>query len=297
MKEQVYTYYPGCSVETSSKGYEQSTQAVASRLGIRLVELEDWNCCGATAYMSVEELPSLAIAARNLALAEPHGRPLVTPCPACFITLKKTNSYLAESPKLKEQVNEALDEAELKYNGTVEVRHLLSVLTKDVGAQAIKAQVKRNLGGLKVACYYGCQIVRPGEEFDNAEMPTTMDTLLAELGAEPVYFPMKTKCCGASLIASTRDVALRLVKDILLCAQQYGAECVVTACPLCQLNLDAYQEQINQQYNLNFKIPVLFITQLIGIALGIPNENLGLRTNIVAPQSLFEKYKLAVERV
>ncbi len=296
MKEQVYTYYPGCSVKASAKGYEQSTLAVAERLGIRLIELEDWNCCGATAYMSVEELPSLAIAARNLALAESHGRPLVTPCPACFITLKKTNSCIAEFPKLKEQVNEALDEAELKYNGTVEVRHLLSVLTNDVGAQAIKAQAKRDLGGLKVACYYGCQIVRPGEEFDNAEMPTTMDSLLAELGAEPVYFPMKTKCCGASLIASAQDVALRLVKDILICAQQYGAECIVTACPLCQLNLDAYQDQINQKYNLDFQIPVLFITQLIGMALGIPNENLGLRTNIVPAKPLLEKYQALQER-
>lgn len=296
MEEQVYTYYPGCSIEASSKGYEQSTRAVAERLGIRLIELEDWNCCGATAYMSVEELPSLVLAARNLALAESHGRPLVTPCPACFVTLSKTNSYLAEFPKLKEQVNEALDEADLSYNGTVEVYHLLSVLTNEIGAEAIQAKAKRDLHGLKVACYYGCQIVRPRQEFDDPEMPTTMDSLLAELGAEPIYFPMKTKCCGASLIASAQDVALRLVKDILICAQQYGAECIVTACPLCQLNLDAYQNRISQQYNLNFQLPILFFTQLIGLALGVSNESLGLRTNIVPAKPLFEKYQALQER-
>lgn len=289
MEERVYTYYPGCSLEATSKAYDRSTQAVAAQIGIKLIELPDWNCCGATAYMSVNELLSFSISARNLALAEQYGRPLVTPCAACFTTLNKTNTYLAEFPKLKEQVNEILDEAELEYNGTVQVRHLLSIFTHDVGADAIKAKVKRDLGGLKVACYYGCQIVRPLHEFDDPEMPNTLDTLINGLGAEAVYFPMKAKCCGGSLIGSTEDAALRLIKDILICAHQYEAKCIVTACPLCQINLDAYQERVRRRYNLDFQMPILFFTQLIGLALGVPDETLGLRSNIVSAESLVEK--------
>ena len=296
MEELVYSYYPGCSLEATSKAYDRSTRAVAERLGIRLIELEDWNCCGATAYMSIQELLSFAISARNLALAEQYGRPLVTPCAACFTTLNKTNTYLAEFPKLKEQIDEILDEGDLTYNGTVQVRHLLSVFTHDFGTEAIQAKAKRDLRGLKVACYYGCQIVRPLHEFDDPEMPTTMDTLFEQLGAEAVYFPMKAKCCGGSLIGSTEDVALRLIKNILLCADQYEADCIVTACPLCQINLDAYQKRVCRQYNLNFQIPILFFTQLVGLALDVSSKDLGLRTNIVPAKPLLEKYQALQER-
>lgn len=292
-EEKVYTYYPGCALGATGKAYAISTEIVAPMLGMKLRELEDWNCCGATAYMSVRELTSFAIAARNLALAEPYQNDLVTPCSACYTVLNKTNRYLREFPDLKEKIDNILAEVDLKYSGTIEVRHLFNVMLEDVGIDEMKSLVKRDLKGLKVACYYGCQLVRPfAGDNEDEEMPEGMDQLVKALGAEPVYYPMKTKCCGGALIGTSQETALRLIKNLLMCARQNQADCIITPCPLCQINLDAYQSKVEKKYHMSFSLPILFHSQLIGLAIGAPIDKLGLETLIVPMEPALSKYAI-----
>jgi heterodisulfide reductase subunit B len=269
-----YTYYPGCSLESAHHGYSQSVKKVFSHLDCNLIELEDWNCCGATSYMSVKETVSFAISARNLALAEKYDRDIVAPCSACFTILSKTNRYLKQLPDFHKKINECLAEAGLKYNLSCNVRHPLDVLMNDIGIETIKAKAKRNLDGLKIANYYGCQIVRPERGFDDREEPMLMDNMFAALGAENVYYPFKVKCCGGMLMTTYEDVALKLNREIIGSAVENGADCIVTTCPLCQMNVEAYQDKINEVYKTNYHIPVLFFTQLLGLAFGFDDHQL-----------------------
>lgn len=286
-----YTYFPGCSSsEGSAKAYGRSAQAVSKVLETELIELDDWNCCGSTPYSTLDELASLCLAARNLALAEKRGVDLVTPCSACYVILRRTNSLLKEYPQLKGKVAEALAAGGLEYRGTVRVRHLLDVFAHDIGYGAIKTKVKRNLGGLKVAPYYGCQAVRPTPSFDHPEAPESLDELVASLGGEPVPFPLKSRCCGGSLIISEEASALDLIRQLLDCAVSNGARCIATICPLCQMNLDAYQGKVNKKFKTNFNLPVLFFTQLMGIAFGIDGRGLGLKMSIVPAERVLAKY-------
>ncbi|MFC1869909.1 CoB--CoM heterodisulfide reductase iron-sulfur subunit B family protein [Chloroflexota bacterium] len=283
-----YAYYPGCSSEATAKALELSNQAIAGSLEIELVELEDWTCCGSTPYGSLDRLEAIPVAARNLALAEKTGFDLVTPCSSCFLTLHGANLRLKESPRLMAQVNEALAEANLEYRGTVRVRHLTEVLVNDITPEVIATRVKRPLDGLKVAPYYGCQMVRPDYGFDNPESPQSLDRLVASLGAEAVPYPMKNRCCGGSLIISEEELALGLIRRLLDSAAQNGARCIITPCPLCQINLDAYQGKVNRKFKTNFKLPVFFVTQLIGLALGVEAKSLGLDKNIVSPSGVLD---------
>lgn len=286
-----YSYFPGCSAsEGGSKAYGVSAQAVGKALDIELIELDDWNCCGSTPYSSVDELSSFCLSARNLSLAEKRGFDMVTPCSACYVLLNRTNSILKEYPRVKGDVDEALAAGGLEYKGTVKARHLLDVIVNDIGYDVIRAKVKRNLEGLKVACYYGCQIVRPKLGFDHPEYPESLDKLVASLGAEPVPFPMKSRCCGGSLIISEEAVALNLIRMLLNSAVSNGAECLVAVCPLCQTNLDAFQSRGNKKFKTNFNLPVLFFTQLMGIAFGLGDEDLGLNTSIVPMERVLAKY-------
>lgn len=271
-----YTYYPGCSVKATAKLYQESIDAVAPELGIELEELDDWNCCGATAYMSVKELMSFAISARNLALAEPFHRDVVTPCSACYLVLNKTNHYFAEYPELRKKLGQALEAGGLSYSGNIRVRHLLDVFVNDVGVEKIRGLVSRRLEGLNVAPYYGCQIVRPEEGFDDPDVPTLMDGLIEATGATCVKYALKTKCCGASLMGTEEKQALGLCRSLLFEAQRNGAHCIVTVCPLCQMNLDVYQPKVNRLFGTDFDIPVIYFTQLVGLALGKSHKELGL---------------------
>ncbi len=273
-----YTYFPGCSLESTSRGYDRSLRAVFRLLGHELEELEDWNCCGSTAYMSVAETMALAVCARNLALAERQGegRPLIAPCSACYSVLSKTDRFLREQPELKARVDEALAEARLAYHGTVTIRHPLDVLVNDVGLEAIAARATRSLAGLKVAPYYGCQIVRPERGFDDREAPVALDRLLGRLGATVVDYPMKVRCCGGMLMTTADAVGLELCYELLRCAAAAGAEVVATTCPLCHINLEAYQGAINRRFGAKLRLPVAFFTQLVGLALGAGEEELGL---------------------
>lgn len=277
-----YLYYPGCSLECSGRAYDESLRAVFRALGVKLTTIEDWNCCGATMYMSVDETTSLAISARNLALAERSEiRELIAPCSACYTVLLKTNRFLKESPELKSKVDRILARANLSYDLTVKIRHPLDVLVNDIGIEVIALTASRRLEEIRFASYYGCQIVRPERGFDDGEFPATMDRLFERLGARSVEFPVKTRCCGGMLMTTFPDVGLELVKELLGCALENAAQLVVTTCPMCQINLEAYQKRINKRFGTAFNLPILFFTQFLGIALGIPPRELGLQRNLI----------------
>lgn len=286
-----YSFFPGCSSseDGGARAYGWSTRAVCDVLDIGLVEVEDWNCCGSTPYYAVDNLTACCLSARNLAVAEKKKLDLVTPCSACYVHLNRTNQLLRKYPQLKSRVDEALAAGGLEYHETVKVRHLMEIFVKDVGFDELKSRVRRELSGLKVAPYYGCQIVRPEYGFDHPEFPCSLDELISALGAEPVSFPYKTHCCGSSLIISEEDLALDLTGRILQSAAKNGAECIVTPCPLCQTNLDVYQSRVNKRFKTSFNIPVLFFTQLMGLAFGLSDKDVGLQTNIIRPEKVLAK--------
>ena len=230
--------------------------------------------------MSVKEIVGFAISARNLALAEKHKRDVIAPCSSCYTILAKTHRYMKELPELHDKINECLREGGLEYNLTVNVRHPLDVLINDIGIEKIREKAKFTLEGLKIANYYGCQIVRPEKGFDDREEPMTMDNLFAAIGAENVYYPMKVKCCGGMLMTTYEDVALKLSKEIIECAVDNKANCIVTTCPLCQMNLEAYQSEINKVYKTKYNMPILFFTQVLGLAFGFSDKELGIDKNL-----------------
>jgi len=276
-----FAYYPGCSLEKTQRGYDESVREVFKALGQELVEIDDWNCCGATVYMSVTETVSLAVSARNLALAERMGLEILAPCSSCFTVLSKTNRILNEIPDMHRDINEALAEGGLKYGGATRVRHPLDVLMNDIGIEAVRERVRRSLNGLKIAPYYGCQIVRPDKTFDDRENPILMDRMFRACGCDIVYFPMKVRCCGGMLMTTFEETALKLNKDLLHTALENGADAIVTTCPLCHFNLEAYQGRINEAYGTTFNMPILYFTQLLGIALGIPARSIGLDSSFI----------------
>lgn len=279
-----YVYYPGCSLQATAHAYDQSTKAVGQTLGLTFQEVEDWNCCGATEYFSVNQLPAYALVARNLSVAkdQSESREMVAPCSACFLNLRKTNDYMGKYEQLNEQVNQALAAGGLSYEpGTFNVRHLLDVVVQDVGYEAIKDKVSKSLSGLKVAPYYGCLIVRPETGY-NTEYPTHLDELMVTLGAEVVDFPMKTHCCGGHMTQISEATAYEMIRRLLKNASDYGADAIVTLCPMCQLNLDAYQTEVNKMFGTDFNIPVLFFTQLMGLAFGMDEKELGFGSEMVA---------------
>jgi heterodisulfide reductase subunit B len=240
--------------------------------------------------MSVRELRSFAISARNLALAEKLNKDLVTVCSACYTTLNKTHKYMEEDAKLRAEINDALSAVDLKYDCTIKVRHLLDVMVNDIGIDEIAAKAKVKLEGLHVVPYYGCQLTRPNATFDDAEFPMTMDTLFTALGANVVDYPLKTKCCGGMLMTTAEKVALKLVKNLLDSAVKKGADCIVTPCPLCHFNLDAYQDNINKMFGTNFAVPILFFTQLVGVALGLSGQEIALGQEIVPAEQTLSAY-------
>ncbi len=281
-----YAYFPGCSLEKIALSYNQSTQETTKKLGVELKELDDWNCCGATAYFHVDEILAYTLCARNLAMAEKENLDLVAPCSACYKNTFFTNKYLKEDPDMADHINVALQEDDLHFSGTISVRHLIEVFTEDVGLEEISERVSQPLQDLRVAPYYGCQIVRPRKDGEEIEQPDFFEKLLSAVGAEPVNFALKTRCCGGSLLISSREAALNMIHKLLKNAEESGAAVIATACPLCQINLECYQNQVNQEYGTNFSIPVVYFTQLLGLAFGIPNKRLGIGSELIAATPL-----------
>ena len=288
-----YAYYPGCSLESGSAAYDVSVRAVAKKLGIELQELDDWNCCGATEYFTQDELVASSVIARNLALVESDHTELVAPCAACFLNLKKTDHLMAENAEMRCKINQALAAGGLNYDpGTVRVRHLLDLLYTDIGEAELLKKATQSLAGLRIAPYYGCQVVRPIEGFDNPEYPMKMDELFSWFGAEVVDYPVKGHCCGGHMTQISEDSAFELIRRLLQSAVDYKADVILCMCPMCQLNLDAYQGQVNNHFNLKFQVPIIFFTQLLGVALGIDFKDLAIGKEIVSAEPVI-RAKLA----
>jgi len=277
-----YAYYPGCSLMATNRAYDVSTRRVARQLGVEMVELDDWNCCGATAYLPIREKRAFVLSARNLAIAEQNGRELATVCNACYVVLRKTNKYMAEDAQLRDDIRRALQAGGLDYSGAVRVRHFLEIVVNDVGEERVKSRVQRDLSGWKVACYCGCQLSRPFDDLDHAEYPQLMERLVAWLGAAVVPFPLAAKCCGGMAMTTHPETGRVLTGKILKVAKQRGAGCVATACPLCQINLEAYQDQAGRAVGAACDLPVLYFTQLMGIAFGLPPVELALQDNLTS---------------
>jgi heterodisulfide reductase subunit B len=285
-----YIYYPGCSLKATSKAYFESINTISAPLGVNFKELEDWNCCGASLYMGINEMNSFALCARNLALAEKEGKDMAIPCSGCYTMFRKTNQYLKDYPEIKEKIHKVLDEVGLSYNGNVKVRHLAEIIINDVGLEKISGLVKRRLEGLNVACYYGCLMVRPKGGVEDTENPKSLDRLVTALGANPVYFPAKVRCCGGTLVGLGEDIGLRMVRNLLICAKDNKADLIIVTCPLCHMNIDVYQPRVNKEFNLGFSIPVLYFTQLMGIAFGLDKNSLGFKSLIVPAEPVVSKY-------
>jgi heterodisulfide reductase subunit B len=283
MKE--YAYFPGCSLEKLAIGYHQSAMESTKKLGVKLRELEDWNCCGSTTYFHIDELLAYTLTARNLAIAEKTGLGVVAPCSACFKNMFFTQAHLNKDPDLAEHINFALEEDGLQFSGNLRIQHLLEMFAQDIGAEEIKSKVTNPLDGVRVAPYYGCQLLRPRKDHDTAESlenPQYFEELLTAIGATPVDYPLKTRCCGGSLIISSRVAALSMVRNLLQSAVEREAVVIATACPMCQVNLECYQQAVNQEFGTNFEVPIVYFTQLIGLALGISAKKLGIGKEFVS---------------
>ena len=295
-----YLYYPGCSMESSGRSYRESLEPVCEALGITLKEISDWNCCGATEYVSVSTTPAYALIARNLAIAageNKDGEPLVAACSACYLNLAKADHYMAEQPSLNARVNDALGAGGLHYNpGAIRVRHLLEVILTDVGLDKVRAAVKKPLTGLKVAPYLGCMVPRPdvyGMTADH-EQPKSLDRLLAALGAEVVDYPLRTECCGGHMSQVAPKVGLELIRRLVAEATRLEAAMMVTVCPMCQINIDAYQGEMNGMFHTHYKMPIVFFTQLMGVAFGLEPKKVGLGREVTnARKTLVKALKAA----
>jgi heterodisulfide reductase subunit B len=284
MKE--FAYFPGCSLEKIGLSYHLSSVETMGKLDVELKELEDWNCCGATTYFHVDELLAYTLSARNIAMAEKLKLDLVAPCSACYKNSFFTNKHLREDEDLFDHINYALDADDLSYSGSSEVKHLMQVFVHDVGFEAIAEQVSTPLEGLKVAPYYGCQILRPRKNGEDVEDADFFEELMTIIGADPISYPLKLKCCGGSLLISNREAALSMINNLLQNALENGADVIATSCPMCQVNLECYQQQVNQEFGTNFNVPVVYFTQLIGLAFGVPGNNLGIGKEIVSATPL-----------
>jgi heterodisulfide reductase subunit B2 len=290
-----YFYYPGCSLEGTATEYDASTRAVMHTLGVDLIELEDWTCCGASAGDAVSYLLGMVLPARNLALAERTGieADFLVPCSSCYLNLQKVEDHVKHDDKLLRDINQVLAEEELAYKSGIRIRHLLDVVANDVGPERLREQTRHRLSGLRVAPYYGCQALRPYATFDDPEQPKSMEPIIEALGAQLHPWSMGPKCCGAGLMTTKKEVALESVGSLLEAAQ--GADCVVTICPMCQMNLDSYQTQASRLAGKDLTISILYLPQLIGLALGLSEEELKLNSNFAFTGPLQDKLRANVE--
>jgi heterodisulfide reductase subunit B2 len=271
--------YPGCSLTGSSRDYNESVFALAEAFGLELPQIPDWNCCGATAAHNLNKELSISLPARNLALAEKNGiDELVVPCAACYSRLTVTRNELKNNPELKNRVGDIL---EMDYKGTSEILNVIEWIDKYI-VPKLEGKIVRPFDH-KVACYYGCLLVRPDKilNYDRAEDPQTMDNVMSKIGASPVDYPYKTECCGAGFSISRTDIVAKLSGKIIEDAEHRGAEAIIVACPMCHSNLDMRRPDINKYWKENYKIPVIFVTQAIGLAIGLSPLKVGLKRHFV----------------
>ncbi|MFZ5631909.1 MAG: CoB--CoM heterodisulfide reductase iron-sulfur subunit B family protein [Bacillota bacterium] len=287
-----YSFYPGCSMEGAAVPYLKSFEAVADALYMGLEEIPDWSCCGATVASGVVgDYPAQVLAARNLALAEPKRFDVIVPCSSCYMNLALANKKFQEDKHFRAMANEALRSAGLKYKGTLKVRQIIEVLVNDVGLDKIRSMVRKPLTGLRVAGYVGCQTPRVLPwSFDDPEQPVFLDKIIEALGATPVKFPMKARCCGSSHSLTRPEITTESGYNIIKSALEDQAQLMVTPCPMCQMNLDAYQGMVKKHYNLETPMPVLFLTQLMAVAFDLPPATWALKYNIVSPTEVLAQF-------
>jgi heterodisulfide reductase subunit B len=295
-----YLYYPGCSMDGTGRAYAASLEAVARELEIELDEVDDWNCCGAFEYFALSPIRAHALVGRNLALAERQrngSRTLLAACSACYLNLAKTDHQLRADPALSVTINDALGAGGLHYTpGAVEVRHLFEVLVREVGVDEIARHVTHPLEGLRVAPYLGCLVTRPDYDrrWARHEHPREFDRLLAALGAEVVDFPLRTACCGGHMTQISPDTGFELIRRLLDAAERLEADMLVTVCPMCQMNVDVYQSELNHHFKTDFRMPILFFTQLMGLAFGEPAAALGIGRELVGARAALARIGVSV---
>jgi heterodisulfide reductase subunit B2 len=284
-------YFPGCTLNTTGKGFDNAVRASSAAVGLELVELPNWNCCGATFPLIIDNMLELAgpthvlVAARD---AE-NGSTVTTACTTCYNVLKRTNRFIREHEEERERINAFI---ESDYAGEVEVKDILHLLRDDIGFEAIRDQVKVPLEGLKVASYYGCMVLRPPAEvaYDDPDHPTSLDDLVGALGATPVDFPHKNECCGAYLAMKDPEITRQMVYTILASAQLAGAEAMVTNCPLCQFNLDKQQAEMRKSHASFRPIPIYYFSQLMGVALGLDAQSYGWERHYIDARPAVERF-------
>ncbi|MGQ9628889.1 MAG: CoB--CoM heterodisulfide reductase iron-sulfur subunit B family protein [bacterium] len=291
--EPKYSYYPGCSLEGTSKEFDISTRAVFKSLGVELLEIPDWICCGASPAHFTDEILGIALPVGNLIKAREANGNLDTmaPCAECYNRMRHADHAMRSDLNIRGKVEEAVG---VRYDGGIKVRHILDVLRNDVEENFLMERVKKPLHGLKVASYYGCLLTRPPEivAFEDEEAPRSMDDLVGIAGAEEIKWGYKTECCGASLSLGRKEVVLKLANDILQNAIDSGANCIAVACPLCHTNLDLRQPAVNKVYEKKFNLPIFFITELLGLSFGLEPRELGLNLHTVSPLGLLREQQI-----
>lgn len=285
-------YYPGCSLHSTGIEYDASTRKVCDVMGIELIEVKDWICCGSSPAHRSDELMSLALPAKNLALTvqTDNLKEVCVPCASCYSRLKVAQNRMADE-NLRKDIEQVID---TEYPEGIKVLHMLDVIVEKTGTDAIKEKVVKSLNDTKVACYYGCLITRPPtitgkSQFEN---PMDMELIMEALGAEPLDWNMKTSCCGASFALTQTEVVFELTKRILVDAVSVGAQAISVGCPLCHANLDGRQKQINQRFGTNFNIPVFYFTELMGLAFGIKPKKLGIHKHLTETEDFLKERAL-----
>jgi heterodisulfide reductase subunit B len=283
------SYYPGCTLYTKAKPLNTSLHASFRAIGAELNELAHWYCCGTTFTLARDNRMSLIAPLRILAKAQGEDSMVLVPCSICYNTLKRANYTLKQDPEVLDIINEHLEES---YDGNEKVVHPLEFFRDN--KELIKSKLKKNLNGIKLACYYGCLLLRPQKElqFDDPESPTIFEAFVNLIGATPVDFPLKVECCGSYLVVNSPDAAIEVVYKLLRNAQGNGAEAIVTSCPLCYYNLDALQNKIKKVHAEFKEIPIFYFSQILAIALGVEEKNLGLEQNKVPPVNILKEYNL-----
>jgi len=290
-----YAFYLGCIIPNRYPNIEKATRVTLPRLGIELEDMKGASCCPAPGVIkSFDRLTWLLLSARNLCIAEEMGLDILTLCNGCYATLKEANTILTRNEKERRKTNETLSAIGHKFNGRIRVKHLAEVLYRDIGLDTIRSSVKQSLP-VKAAAHYGCHILKPADlrEWNTIERPTFLDEMIEATGASSVPYRNRMMCCGAGggLRSGILDVALDMLREKLENMKQAGAECIVDICPFCHLQFDAGQIQLEQKFKAAYNIPVIYYTQLLGLAMGLSENEVGLRMNRVVAANLLEPEK------
>ena len=291
-----FALYPGCAAKGATPELYQSTMAIVGRLGIEVVELAASSCCGAGVVTEAEPDVALALNARNFAQAERLGLDIMTICGTCQGVMGAANKRLKSEPGLLDRINRLMEPDGIAYRGTIQVKHLLWIVVREIGLRQLGAQVVKPLQGLRIAPFYGCYILRPSWDlgFDDPENPTSLEQVIRALGGEAVAYAGRTKCCGFPIILEKEAVAMAMSGANMKEAKDQGADCMVTPCPLCHMSLDIYQDRAGQAVNTALNLPILHLPQLLGLAMGIPSKELGLVRHLIPVDSIVRRIESSV---